>query len=168
MAGGSARAVVLVAAAVWVAAAVAAMSTGGAESEVASVVGLTTRAPSTTVSERSSGVEQVNAVPTTGPPPTPPAPSTSSQPTQRDPSWVATVILACGGEDSSRVVAAFDAQTGEYEIAGLYRAESATGAGRLFQLAVGDEIAADAPLRWHINGVFLGPWPVDEVIDDCV
>lgn len=81
-----------------------------------------------------------------------------------DPAWGAEVTLGCGDDDATRVVEAFNPETNERGTAALYLQEVG---GRLHLLEVGSPVPADASLAWAIQGIQLGPWPVDIVTDSC-
>ncbi len=103
---------------------------------------------------------------TTSPPTTAP-PETVGGPTERDPAWRASVVLGCGSGTDTRIVESFQASIDPDQAANLLLATPQSGGTAYSPLGVGGEIAVDAQLDWNIQGVFLGPWPVDSVEDTC-
>lgn len=82
-----------------------------------------------------------------------------------DPGWTASATLACGDSGGTRRVTSFQPTTNGAGTALLMARDPATG---LIQpLAVGDQFPVDHVLSWSIRGIFLGPWPVPTVTDNC-
>lgn len=104
-----------------------------------------------------------------------PTSTTSVVFTERDPAWRAEVTLGCGITGSSRVVQSFEAGVNPDQTALLYLTRpQAGGVGFVEVLSVGSDVPVPAEgsigtnLAWSILNVFLGPWRVDRIIDNCV
>jgi hypothetical protein len=79
----------------------------------------------------------------------------------------ASVVLRCGSDTTTRLVASFDAPVEAGQQASLYFQTPQSGGFLTTQVAVGDEVPNPPDLVWAIDGVQLGPWPVGSVDDTC-
>jgi hypothetical protein len=96
---------------------------------------------------------------------------------ERDPSWRAEVTLTCADADSlARTVADFTATVGAGETPVLYLSiyDPRSGGFLLDVIGVSSTVPAavtspnpDVGLSWQVQGILLGPWPVDAVRDTC-
>lgn len=101
-------------------------------------------------------------------------PGASAQ-SERDPSWVAEVVLDCSDNDLAlRTVTEFRVTIDPGQSARLYLATPSGGGFGAQPLEVGASVPASVlmvggseHLSWQIVDVLLGPWPVDSVIDVC-
>jgi hypothetical protein len=129
---------------------VATVPSAGAQEPPPSSVPTTTSTTSTT---------EVEETPTTlmeGSPPLDPS------------SWTASVTLGCAASSAQRTVDEFSFTVDEGQHAQLFLATPLPdGSERLEPIGVGSTVAAGAPLRWSVDYVGLGPWPLDEVSDAC-
>lgn len=84
-----------------------------------------------------------------------------------DPVWRSDVTLTCGPEPQTRTIAVVATNTNNRGVAALYRQEPSNGGFAAEPVSVGSIVGAGVDLVWAIQGILLGPWPVDTVNDTC-
>ncbi len=84
-----------------------------------------------------------------------------------DPAWRSDITLTCGPEPDNRRIAIAAINTNDRGAPALYRQEPSNGGFATEPVEVGSIVEADPDLVWAIQGILLGPWPVDTVTDTC-